>query len=823
MLTCFARACCDAGGKRDLIRAVRACKTAAEERAVVAKECAALRSLFNKQDVIHRHRSVAKLMYVHILGYPTHFGQMECLKLIAGTTFLEKRIGYLGLTILLDEKQEVLMLVTNSVKTDLNSNNQYVVGLALCAMGNISSAEMARDLSPEVERLIESSNTYIRKKAALCAVRVIRKLPDMCENYKEVAAKLLNDRQHGALLSGVTLMIEILKADPTLVEEYRRYIPRLSKILRSLTSGSYSTEFDVSGLSDPFLQVKILKLLQLLGHGNALASDEMSDILAQVATNTSSSKNAGNAVLYQCVLTIMGIESVGGLRVFAVNILGRFLANKDNNIRYVALNTLSQVVNIDTQAVQRHRDTIVECVKDADISIRRRALDLVYALVNEKNIQSLMKELLEYLAVADVEFKSVFTEKLTNLVARFAPTKQWYIDTMKDILAQDTIYVKDEVSFRLVVLITNTEDLQSHATHSLYAALKDMSGEASSSLIRVAAWCVGEYGELLLEPSTSGYDAIQEEEVVALLSKLLHKASTTLVDKEFLINAVMKLTSRFTDVQPLRDLLHEFTSNVSLELQQRACEYEAILDRPSLWENLLERMPAIDEAEYTSRMVETGQLDNVSSAQPQSGNGTDAAPAPEPDFMADLLSLDMGMENDTTTCAGKTPNALQDMLSLDGSKGPPPAQQSVPTAEPTFSLDSLYENQPVSAQSSPSFPSVVAYDDGELKVSFDFSKDPSTPEITNIVASFTNQSSADMSNFVLQAAVPKFMQIKLLPASSNVVPKGGSARATQKLIVTNGMHGEKSLAMRMKMSYTVAGESRTAQGQVTNFPPELSK
>lgn len=31
----------------------------------------------------------------------------------------------------------------------------------------------------------------------------------------------------------------------------------------------------------------------------------------------------------------MAVESIGGLRVLAVNILGRFLSNKDNNIRYV--------------------------------------------------------------------------------------------------------------------------------------------------------------------------------------------------------------------------------------------------------------------------------------------------------------------------------------------------------------------------------------------------------------------------------------------------------------------------------------------------------
>ena len=84
-----------------------------------------------------------------------------------------QRMGYLGLMILLDERQEVLMLVTNSLKNDLNSKNQYTVGLALCALGNICSAEMARDLSPEIERLLGGSNSFIRKKAALCCTRYL--------------------------------------------------------------------------------------------------------------------------------------------------------------------------------------------------------------------------------------------------------------------------------------------------------------------------------------------------------------------------------------------------------------------------------------------------------------------------------------------------------------------------------------------------------------------------------------------------------------------------------------------------------------------------
>lgn len=53
---------------RELIRAVRACKTAAEERGVVAQECARIRTAFKEEDIEFRNRNVAKLLFIHMLG-----------------------------------------------------------------------------------------------------------------------------------------------------------------------------------------------------------------------------------------------------------------------------------------------------------------------------------------------------------------------------------------------------------------------------------------------------------------------------------------------------------------------------------------------------------------------------------------------------------------------------------------------------------------------------------------------------------------------------------------------------------------------------------
>ena len=87
---------------------------------------------------------------------------MECIKLVSAPSYTEKRIGYLGLSQLLDESSDILMLVTISIKRDLIAKESYIVALGLTAIAEVSTAEMCRELYPEVKRLMKSSSPYIR-------------------------------------------------------------------------------------------------------------------------------------------------------------------------------------------------------------------------------------------------------------------------------------------------------------------------------------------------------------------------------------------------------------------------------------------------------------------------------------------------------------------------------------------------------------------------------------------------------------------------------------------------------------------------------------
>ncbi|XP_074090932.1 AP-1 complex subunit gamma-like 2 isoform X2 [Macrotis lagotis] len=578
---------------QELIQEIRGAKTQAQEREVIQKECAHIRAAFREAGAPQRHRQLAKLLYVHMLGYPAHFGQMECLKLIASPRFTDKRVGYLGAMLLLDERQDAHLLITNSIKNDLNQGTQPVQGLALCTLSTMGSAEMCRDLANEVERLLVRPSPYIRKKAVLAAVHMIRKVPELSDIFLPPCIQLLHERHHGILMGTITLITVLCEQNPAALTHFQQVVPQLVQILRTLVTSGYSAEHSVAGVSDPFLQVQVLRLLRILGRNHEESSEAMNDMLAQVATNTDTSRNAGNAVLYETVLTIVDIRSASGLRVLAVNILGRFLLNSDKNIRYVALTSLLRLVQSDHSAVQRHRPTVVECLRESDATLSRRALELSLALVNSSNIRSMTQELQGFLESCPVDLRADCASGILLAAERFAPTKRWHIDTIMQVLTMAGAHVRDDAVANLTQLIGGAEELHSYSVHRLYSALAaDISQQP---LVQVAAWCIGEYGDLLLSGMCEDTEPlqVQEEEVLALLERVLQSHLSLPATRAYALTALMKLSTRLQgDNNRIRQIVSIYGSCLDIELQQRAVEYNALFRKyDHMRSAILEKMP----------------------------------------------------------------------------------------------------------------------------------------------------------------------------------------------------------------------------------------
>ncbi|XP_068629913.1 AP-1 complex subunit gamma-1 isoform X2 [Battus philenor] len=828
---------------RDLIRQIRAARTAAEERSVVNKECAYIRSTFREEDSVWRCRNIAKLLYIHMLGYPAHFGQLECLKLIASPRFTDKRVGYLGAMLLLDERQDVHLLITNCLKNDLNSNTQFVVGLALCTLGAIASPEMARDLASEVERLIKSPNAYIKKKAALCAFRIIRRVPDLMEMFLPATRSLLSEKNHGVLITGVTLITEMCENSPDTLNHFKKIVPNLVRILKNLILAGYSPEHDVSGISDPFLQVKILRLLRILGKNDAEASEAMNDILAQVATNTETSKNVGNTILYETVLSIMDIKSESSLRVLAINILGRFLLNNDKNIRYVALNTLLRTVHVDTSAVQRHRTTILECLKDPDVSIRRRAMELSFALMNSQNIRAMMKELLSFLERSDAEFKAHCSSAMVLAAERYAPSSKWHLDTLFRLLLKAGNYLRDDtVSSTIQIISAAPTERQAYAAMRLWTSLERsaVSGDATEKqpLVQVAAWSVGEYGDLLVSEASNaismvdedGFDEFtrpSEEYVIDIYQKLLWSTQLSITTKEYLLLSLAKLSTRFTtrpSQDKIRVIIDTFGSHIHIELQQRGVELSQLYRQYAhLRPALLERMPAMEAPGGETREDSDAEPDTPVDAPLQ------RADRPEQDALLDLI---IGSEplpngdaehevpatpaNNNTT----TSNDILDLLSgLDLSAPSVPASAPAPvvSAVPASNLllDGLFSSPAPTPTITQSETTVTALERNGLRVEFAVSRGGGDSATLTMRAASTAR--AALTDFLFQAAVPRTFRLDMMSPSGTVLTPQGEI--TQVLKITNP--SRTPLRLRIRVSYNIEGMPVLEQAEVNNFPPDL--
>ena len=650
-------------------------------------------------------------------------------------------------------------------------------------------------------------------------MRICRKVSDLQEHFVEKAKLLLSDRNHGVLLCGLTFVTSMCEADEAeggeegIVETFRPLVPGLVRTLKGLASSGYAPEHDVNGITDPFLQVKILRVLRVLGRGDAHTSEQINDILAQVATNTESAKNVGNSILYESVLTILDIEADSGLRVLGVNILGKFLTNKDNNIRYVALNTLIKVVAVEPNAVQRHRNTILECLRDPDISIRRRALDLSFTLINEDNVRVLIRELLAFLEVADNEFKPIMTSQIGIAADRFAPNKRWHVDTMLRVLKLAGNYVKEQILSSFVRLIATTPDLQTYSVQKLYAGLKE--DITQEGLTLAGTWVIGEFGDALLRGGQYEEEElvqeVRESDIVDLFTTLLDSSYATHTITEYITTSAMKLTTRLKDpaqIDRVRRLLSNRTSDLSIEIQQRAVEYGNLFAYDDIRKGVLERMPppeireeqrvlgeatpkqkkaAANKSRKPAKVTEQDMLldlmggsDLPAADLSATVNGTQN----NADLLADILGGGPSLPSNPTQSTQSNQN-IMDLISAqsatNGVLSPQPQQSSSTSANLLGGLSSS------SPQSTTASGNQVhqAYNKNDINMTMQIQRNAGGAQV---VARFRNISNFDrFSGVGLQAAVPKSQKLQLNAVSKAELEGGEEAVQQMRVTATSGV------------------------------------
>ncbi|CAI6098465.1 hypothetical protein V2G26_001108 [Clonostachys chloroleuca] len=567
----------------------------------INKELANIRQKFKEANLsgYHKKKYVCKLLYIYIMGWDVDFGHLEAVNLISATKYSEKQIGYLAMTLFLHEKHELLHLVVNSIRKDLLDHNELFNCLALHAIANVGSREMGEALNSEVHRLLISptSKSFVKKKSALTLLRLYRKHPDIVSpQWAERIIHLMDDTDVGVALS-VTSLVMALAQDN--LELYKgAYAKAAARLKRIIIDGEYTTDYLYYKVPCPWLQVKLLRLLQYFPPSeDTHVRDMMREVLQKILNlamepnKNVQQNNAQNAVLFEAIDLIIHLDTEHGLMKQISSRLGRFIQSRETNVRYLGLEAMTHLAaRAETlQPIKQHQEIILSSLKDRDISVRRKGLDLLYSMCDTDNAQIIVAELLHYLQNADFAIREEMVLKIAILTEKYATDVQWYVDISLRLIAMAGDHVSDEVWQRVIQIVTNNEELQVYAAQNILQYVR--SDHCHETLVKIGAYLLGEFGHLIADqPKCSPI-----EQFIALQSKVAPSSSST---RSMILSCFIKFVNLFPEIKP--QLVNQFdiySHTLDSEMQQRACEYYALATRSTddLLRTVCDEMPPFPE------------------------------------------------------------------------------------------------------------------------------------------------------------------------------------------------------------------------------------
>ena len=618
---------------------IRNCTTREQEEARVREEMANIRHKFTKAgktlSSYDKRKYVWKIVYTHMLGYAVDFGHMQTIELLASQVYNEKMCGYLALTLLVKNSDEIMNLVVNTMKRDLQLTASPAVHcLALTAAANLGGAMLAHAIAEDVRRLVKDDQVSptVQKKALLCLLRLARDAPQAVSLPGELELANMANRDLSLTAAACAVLKHVIlererragapmddRDDDETAEDallWARHQPQVQavvvRLLHQLTvTRAVDKKQYYNGTVNPFVQVALMEILVAIKTLPPAVEiqeplfESLRAILKGVQwTQSPTVNNASRCASFDAIALVAGFgkKAPASLVDAALQLSGRFIESKNPNTRYLALSALCVVADsvLDRDAgdpwlvrLRQLHPTIVASLKDKDATVRKRALNLLFHLCDADNAPVVVQEMLEHLrSSVFLDGKPEVVLRIAILAERFAKDSRWYVSTALRLIEIGGEYVADDVWYRVAQIIANDESIQRHAALLSYKALLSPQ-HVHAAMVRVAAHVLGEFGYLLVESPTLG--ALDHDVLAIDLFGAIHRhfQFASAPTRALILVAYAKLLNLYEDLAvAIEEVFESVKRSPDADVQQRACELALIAKlAPDTIHYLLEPMP----------------------------------------------------------------------------------------------------------------------------------------------------------------------------------------------------------------------------------------